>query len=80
NPLQARLQHNGQLGGHNPCAADIAIFPFVRQFAAVDAAWFGGLPLPALQTWLAGWLGNALFERAMVKLRAGDVELFFGGR
>jgi glutathione S-transferase len=80
NPLQARLQHNGQLGGHNPCAADIAIFPFVRQFAAVDVGWFDGLPLPALQAWLAGWMGNALFERAMVKLRAGETGLFLGVR
>ena len=28
-------------------------------------------PREALQAWLAGWAGNALFERAMVKLRHG---------
>ena len=70
-PLETRLHKTDQLGGPHPCAADIAIFPFVRQFAAVDAAWFEALPLPALKAWLAGWLGNALFERAMVKLRHG---------
>lgn len=80
NPLEARLQHHGQLGGQHPCAADIAIFPFVRQFAAVDVGWFEALPLPALKAWLAGWLGNALFERAMVKLRSGEAGLFVVGR
>lgn len=53
-PLDRQLQRADQLGGATPCAADIAIFPFVRQFAAVEPAWFGALPLPALQGWLGG--------------------------
>ena len=61
------LKVHAQLGGATPCAADIAIFPFVRQFAAVDPAWFDALPLPAVQAWLAGWLKHALFETAMTK-------------
>lgn len=67
-PLEERLRLAGQLGGDAPCAADIAIFPFVRQFAAVDAVWFEGLPLPALRGWLGGWLVHDLFNRAMNKL------------
>ena len=43
-PLDARLQQSAQLGGATPCATDIAIFPFVRQFAAVEPAWFDALP------------------------------------
>ena len=66
-PLEAQLKVRAQLGGATPCAADIAIFPFVRQFAAVDPAWFDALPLPAVKAWLAGWLKYALFETAMVK-------------
>lgn len=66
--LDAQLQRTGQLGGHAPCAADIAIFPFVRQFAAVDPAWFEALPLPALKDWLHGWLSTTLFNTAMTKL------------
>lgn len=46
-PMEERLQTAGQLGGDAPCATDIAIFPFVRQFAAVDAGWFEGLATPA---------------------------------
>ena len=64
-PLEARLQQRPYLGGATPCATDLAIFPFVRQFAAVEPAWFAGLPLPALQAWLEQWLGSALFEACM---------------
>jgi glutathione S-transferase len=75
-PLNTQLQSTGQLGGHAPCAADIAIFPFVRQFAAVDPAWFGALPLPALQRWLGGWLTEPLFHAAMSKLPANQALAF----
>jgi glutathione S-transferase len=70
-PLQAQLQGLGQLGGDSPCAADIGIFPFVRQFAAVEPAWFDALPLPALQAWLAGWLAHGLFLRAFTRPSLG---------
>lgn len=75
-PLDARLQRTPQLGDARPCATDIAIFPFVRQFAAVEPAWFGQLPLPALQAWLAGWLRHPLFDAAMAKLPTGRVVRF----
>jgi len=67
-PLEAQLQGTGQLGGHGPCATDIAVFPFVRQFAAVEPGWFDQLDLPALKAWLDGWLASPLFNAAMVKL------------
>jgi glutathione S-transferase len=66
-PLETLLQTKLQLGGATPCAADIGMFPFVRQFAAVQPAWFEALPLPAVKAWLAGWLAHPLFEKAMVK-------------
>jgi glutathione S-transferase len=61
------LQTKPQLGGATPCAADIGMFPFVRQFAAVQPAWFEALPLPAVKAWLAGWLAHPLFVKAMEK-------------
>ena len=67
NPLEASLKDQPQLGGAAPCAADMGIFPFVRQFAAVNPEWFDALPLPALKAWLAEWLAHPLFEAAMVK-------------
>lgn len=65
--LGQRLAAAPQLGGEIPCAADIGIFPFVRQFAATDPAWWSAQPLPAVQAWLAAWLLHPLFERAMRK-------------
>ena len=77
-PLEARLQHSAQLGGATPCATDIALFPFVRQFAGVEPTWFDALPLPALQGWLRGWLAQDLFNRAMGRLEANRVVAFEG--
>ena len=72
-PLEAALADSGSLGGDQPCWADAAIFPFVRQFAAVDPAWFSAQPLPALQAWLTGWLAHPLFNAAMARLPTNTV-------
>ena len=69
-PLERRLQHQPYLGGHLPCATDLALFPFVRQFAAVEPDWFSKQPVPAVQAWLALWLASPLFQACMVKLPA----------
>jgi glutathione S-transferase len=65
--LEAQLAHNQYLGGQSPCLSDVAIFPFVRQFAAVDPSWFGGAELPALRSWLQGWVESELFTSVMAK-------------
>ncbi len=70
-PLELRLATARWLGGAEPCAADLAIFPFVRQFRAVDAAWFDAQALPATQHWLHRWLGSAQFATCMKKLPGG---------
>ena len=77
-PLEARLTQHAYLGGPAPCATDLAIFPFVRQFAAIDAVWFSQGPWPALQAWLNGWLSSPLFEACMVKLPSQQAMVFPG--
>ncbi len=67
-PLNSRLEKSKFLGGNEPCATDLALFPFVRQFAAVEPTWFDMLVLPALQAWLADWLSSRLFMHCMHKL------------
>lgn len=66
--LVARLDANGgQLLGPLPTLADIAIFPFVRQFAATDGAfWQTHAPL-ALQAWLGGHVSSPRFLAVMTK-------------
>lgn len=47
--------------------ADIAVLPFVRQFANVDAQWFADAPYPMLAGWLQRHLDSQLFQRVMKK-------------
>jgi glutathione S-transferase len=70
-PLDTQLQTTRYLLGAKVSLADVAIFPFVRQFAMVDQPGFDALPLPGVQAWLAGWLDSALFEAVMAKPAPG---------
>ena len=48
-------------------AADIAIFPFIRQFANVDLSWWNTRPYPNVAKWLQQLLGSDLFKAVMKK-------------
>jgi glutathione S-transferase len=65
--LDALLQVRRCLHGDLPALADIAMAPFVRQFALVDPAWFDQQPWPALRAWLRARLEAPVFERVMAK-------------
>jgi glutathione S-transferase len=81
--LDQRISAGGQLCGSDPGLADVAIMPFVRQFAAVDRAWFEAQPLPHLQTWLDGHIASDLFAAIMVRVTPwspGDPPLLFPAR
>ena len=65
--LDKRLQGNRHLLGDHPGLADMAILPFVRQFAQVDRAWWDGNELAALRQWLDALTTSALFEAVMAK-------------
>ena len=69
-PLEVRLADAAFLGGASPCATDIGIFPFVRQFASIDPPWFDHQPLVQVRRWLAHWLQSPLFSACMAKLPA----------
>ncbi len=68
------------LSGETFGITDIAIFPFIRQFAATDQSWFDAQPLPHLQRWLGGHLTSNLFASAMLRYpqwKAGDAPKHF---
>lgn len=65
--LEQRLGQSANLCGEQIRIADIAIMPFVRQFAMVDKKWFDRAPYPALQTWLEKLIKNETFTRMMKK-------------
>lgn len=66
--LDNRLAGLAYLGGAKPGFNDIALFPFIRQFAGVDAAWFATCAPRWVREWLAILVGSELFERAMVRV------------
>jgi glutathione S-transferase len=74
--LEQQLANQAYLGGEKPCAADLAIFPFVRQFRAVDETWFDAQSLLATQKWLQAWLQSDLFDQCMKKLPTGKTVNF----
>jgi glutathione S-transferase len=62
--LEHRLE--GWLFGR-PTLADMAILPFIRQFAFIEKPWFDAQPWPALQDWLARFLDSPAFAQVMRK-------------
>lgn len=68
--LELCLQQQSCLLGERTTMADVAIFPFVRQFSMVDQAWFDQAPYPRLQAWLQAWLESERFAAVMQKYPA----------
>jgi glutathione S-transferase len=64
-PLDEALSASRFLGGPEPSWVDAAVFPFVRQFAAVDTGWWSAAPWAATRQWLDGWLTSPLFQQCM---------------
>jgi glutathione S-transferase len=62
-----QLAETGWLFGTSPSFADMALLPFVRQFAHVDKDWFDAQPIPNVQKWLAQFLTSPLFLSIMEK-------------
>ncbi len=65
--LNTQLKITPYLFGRRAALADIAIAPFVRQFALADSDWFSAQPWPNLQAWLVQWLNSDLFAQIMHK-------------
>lgn len=78
--LENRLAAQSQLSGTARGLTDLAIMPFIRQFAATDREWFADQPLRHLQAWLADHMDSPLFKGVMDKLTPwapGDERIFF---
>ncbi len=72
-PLNRMLAQQPFLCGNGPGWADLALFPFVRQFAMVEPDWFAAASLPHLRRWLDFWLASNWFAAIMVKHPVWDV-------
>ncbi|MDQ7048455.1 MAG: glutathione S-transferase [Enterobacterales bacterium] len=67
--LNDRLSIHAFLMGEQLSLADLAIFPFIRQFAAVDRPWFESSPYVALVSWLKQRVESSLFIQIMQKYK-----------
>jgi glutathione S-transferase len=65
--LEQSLLTQEYLLGDLPQMQDIALMPFIRQFAFVDKQWFDEQPRPNLSRWLESWLKDNLFTYIMKK-------------
>lgn len=65
--LNDRLDKTPFLMGEKRSLADMAILPFVRQFANTDRAWFDAQSLKPLTTWLDDFLASDRFHGVMRK-------------
>ncbi|RIJ21370.1 glutathione S-transferase [Henriciella barbarensis] len=78
--LNSRLSSRAQLFGERVSLADMAVMPFIRQFANTDRVWFDAAPYPALKAWLAAHLKSERFKSIMPKFdqwKTGDEEPVF---
>lgn len=78
--LDERLAASDFLFGNRISLADMAIAPFVRQFANVDRDWFDAENWPHLLGWLERFLASELFLSIMdkhPKWQAGDAVTLF---
>jgi glutathione S-transferase len=66
-PMEISLQSSKYLLGNKMSWVDVAIFPFVRQFAAVNPQQFEGLSFTSLEKWLNQHLESELFNSVMDK-------------
>ena len=65
--LEGLLAEREYLLAEHLSLADVALAPFVRQFAHVDREWFAGTEYDRLQAWLHRFLESPLFTAVMAK-------------
>ena len=65
--LEDRLNRNSFLISNTESLADIALLPFIRQFARVERQWYLQSPYPKVRQWLNNYLQSPMFTKVMAK-------------
>jgi glutathione S-transferase len=65
--LESKLTQHPYLSGNHCGLLDVTIFPFIRQFAAVDSQWFQTSGYQQVNIWLNDWVTSDLFVSVMTK-------------
>lgn len=80
--LEHRLISNKFLMSNTESLVDIALVPFIRQFARVERQWYLQSPYPNVRQWLNSYLQSAMFTKVMAKYPLwldNHEEVLFGG-
>ena len=72
--LENRLTQNLFLISAQESLADIALIPFIRQFAKVERQWYLQSPYPRVRQWLNHYLQSAMFTKVMAKFEVWEGE------
>jgi glutathione S-transferase len=65
--LEIRLTDHDFLLSDKESLADIALLPFIRQFARVERQWYLQSPYPKVRQWLNNYLQSPMFTKVMAK-------------
>ena len=80
--LENRLSNHNFLMSNQESLVDIALLPFIRQFARVERQWYLQSPYPKVKQWLSNYLQSSMFTKVMAKyplwLDNHEVVLFGG--
>ena len=67
------MMDNNYLFGNDPSLADMAILPFVRQFANTDFEWFEKQNWPNVKKWLNTFISSEIFNRFKLNMISGVI-------
>lgn len=65
--LEQRLSAHKFLMSAHESLVDIALLPFIRQFARIERQWYLQSPYPKLKQWLNNYLQSPMFTKVMAK-------------
>ena len=65
--LENRLNSHDFLMSNTESLADIALLPFIRQFARIERQWYLQSPYPKVRQWLNNYLQSPMFTKVMAK-------------
>ncbi|MCI2284711.1 glutathione S-transferase [Colwellia sp. MSW7] len=65
--IEKRLQQHTYIMSNEESLVDIALLPFIRQFARVERQWYLQAPYPNLRQWLNNYLQSPMFSKVMTK-------------
>ena len=66
--------------GNKISLCDVAVFPFVRQFAFININWFNAIPWKNLNDWLNYFLESEMFvssQKKFIKWESGNSTVYF---